>query len=372
MRVGVIRADLPGPIFLSDLEPVSRYNPAIEPRGQERYISRPTTTLVAAALSDSNWGAGATLNGSDISGSFPLAINGTNDDLKVKTSSAASFTTVLIANATYNTLADLVAAVNTALSGTGITARQNVTADGVALESDTYGVDSYIQNDTVANGSVANTPLGLADGAVRTMPSAADFFTACLPVGGPLDVSEATIIAVGAGTAANALSLVPASRGTRAALADVFAPQFIETPVALESFLVGNLADLLSANFNPDTRRHPALTNGAAIDVVADDGSTTFALTVPTVVSASLGVPVAGAVTIVGTGLGDAERNETVIKLTGDITTVISQVVLENAGGSVSDTAIVIPAALIVGAATTTTFVQVQVRQQVSSVVAVS
>ena len=72
--------------------------------------------------------------------------------------------------------------------------------------------------------------------------------------------------------------------------------------------------------------------------------------------------------TIAGTGLGSAERNETVIKFTGDVTTVISQQVLEAAGGSVADTAVVIPAALIPGAATTTTFAQVKVRQRASAV----
>lgn len=372
MRVGIIRGDLPGPIFLSDLEPVSRYNPAIEPRGQELYLGRPTVAEVEAALANSTSGAGAVLNGSNISGSFPLAINAGNDDLKVKTSAAASFTTVLIANATYNTLAELVTAVNAALAGTGITARQNVAGNGIALESNTYGVDSYIENDTVANGSVANTPLGLVDGSVRDMPSASDFITAALPVGGPLDVSSATLNGVGAGTNANALSLIPTSRGTLTGLANAIAPQLIETPVALDCFLVGNMADLLSANFNPDSRRNPALPNGAAIEVVEDDGVTPFSLTLPTVATATLNSPGAGDVTIAGTGLGDPERNETVINFTGDVTTTISQVVLENAGGSVSDTAIVIPAALIPGAATTTTFVQVKVRQRVSAVVAVS
>jgi hypothetical protein len=317
-------------------------------------------------------GAGATLAGSDISGSFPLAINGTNDDLKVKTSSSASFTTVSVANASYTTLTDLIAALNAALVGTGITARENVAGNGIALESDTYGVDSYIENDSVAGGSTSNTPLGLADGAVRDMPAVSDFITDSLPVGGPLDVSATTIKAVGSGTNSNALNIIPDSRGTVAAVADAIAPQFVETPVALDSYLVGNMADLLSANFNPDPRRQPALSNGAAIAVVEDDGSTSFSLTLPTVSSATLNSPGAGDITIAGTGLGDAERNETLIKFTGDVATVISQQLLESVGGSVSDTSIVVPASLISGAATTTTSVQVQVRRRVSSIAAVS
>jgi len=370
MRVGVIRGDLPGPVFLADLEPVSRYNPPTEPRGQERYISRPVTSVVEAALSNSTTGAGATLNGSDISGTFPLTIDATNDDLKVKTSATAAFTTVLITQAAYATLASLVAAVNTALTGTGITARTNVAGNGVALESNTYGVNSYIALDTVLNGSVANTPLGLTDGA-RTMPSAAAFIADCLPVSGPLDVTAVTIKAVGASTNSNALNLIPDARGTVTAVADALAPRLVETPKVLDSYLVGNMADLLSANFNPDPRRRPALSNGPAISVCSDDG-TAFSLTLPTTSSATLDSPTAGDVTIAGTGLGDPERNETVIKFTGDVTTVITQQVLEAAGGTVSDTAIVVPASLIPGAATTTTYAQVQVRQQVSLAVAVS
>lgn len=372
MRVGVIRGDLPGPILLADLEPVSRYNPPTEPRGQERYISRPTTAEIEEALADATTGAGAVLDGSDISGSFPLTVTpATDDDLKLRTApTPAPFVTYTIAGATYNTIPEYVAAINTALgSGSGITCRLNVLQNGIALESDTYGVNSFIENDDEAGGSNANVESGLADGDIRTMAPASDFITDCLPVGGPLDVSTATIVGVGgAASNANALALIPAARGTVTAIAGALAPQFIETPVALDSFLVGNIADLLSANFTPDSRRMPPLATGAAIEVVEDDGSTTFAATLPTITTSTLDSPTAGDVTIAGTGLGDPERNETVVKFTGDVETVVSQQVLEAAGGSVSDTAIVIPASLISGAATTTTSDQVKVRQRVSAV----
>jgi len=371
MRVGIIRGDLPGPVFLADLEPVSRYNPAIEPRGQERYVGRPTTAEIEAALSDSATGAGAVLNGSDISATFPLTITlGVDDDLLVRLSATpTAFTTATIAAAVYADLASLIVAVNAALAtaGLAITCRENVAGNGVALESDTYGVDSYIENDLDAN-STANPPLGLTSASTRDMPAAGDFITDCLPVGGPLDVSTVTVNAVGAVTNANALSLIPAARGTVTAIADALAPQLIETSAAIDSFLVGNIADLLSASYNPDPRRQPALVNGPAIEVVADDGSTTFTATIPTITTSTLNSPGAGDVTIAGTGLGDPERNETTVKFTGNVTRVIEQQVLEAAGGTVSDTAIVIPASLIAGATATTTFDQVKVRQRASAV----
>src|SRR5689334_10009939 len=103
MRAGVIRGDLPGPVFLSDLEPVSQYNPPTEPRGQNLYLSRPTVAEVEGVLANATTGAGAMIQGSDISGTFPVTITGANDDLKVRTSASASFTTVLLVQAAYAT-----------------------------------------------------------------------------------------------------------------------------------------------------------------------------------------------------------------------------------------------------------------------------
>jgi hypothetical protein len=373
MRVGVIRGDMPGPVLLSDLEPVSRYNPPTEPRGQEIYISRPTTTAIEAVLANSTTGAGAVLNGSDISGSLPLTIDGTNDTLLLKTSSAATFTTVTIAHASYSTFATLIAAIEAGVTAAGldILARANVAGNGIALESTIYGVDSYIENDTVANGSIGNTDLGLADGAVRTMVSAATLITDTLPVGGPLDVSTATINGSGTGTASSALSLIPSSRGTTTAVADAIAPRFWESTTAIDSFLVGDMAELLNANFNPDTRRLPPLVSGPAITVVEDDGSTLFGVahTLPIITTADLDTPGAGDLTITGTGLGSDEREETTVHLfnaTTGYSKTLLQKFIEAGGGSVSDTAVFIPAALIPGATVTTTTAQVRVRQRVS------
>lgn len=374
MRVGIIRGDLPGPVFVADLEPVSQYNPPTEPRGQDVYISRPTVAEVEGVLANATSGAGAVIEGSNISGSFPITITSSNDDFKVKTSAAASYTTVLIAQAVYANITTFVAAVNAALVGGGlaVTARQG-TGSGtrLAIESNAKGVNSYLAIDATAGGSVFNTPAGFgASAIVRTMPTAATYITALNPVGGTLNVSTATINAVGSTTATNALNLIPSTRGTQTALANAIAPQFTETSVAVESFQVGMLASLRSANFNPDTRRSPALVNGAAIAVVADDGSTTFTAPTPTVSSAVLS---GGIITITGTGLGNSERDEdTAVKLTGVINKRITQVQIERAGGSVSATSIVIPASLITGATTVTTSVRVRVRSLVSTLVAVS
>lgn len=382
MRVGVIRGDMPGPVFVADLESVSQYNPPTEPRGQNLYLGRPTVAEVEAALADPTTGAGATIEGGTIS--FNLTITGSsNDDLRLKTSAGAAFVTYTIAAATYTTLTDLIAAVNAAIAGSGITARENIAGDGIALESDTKGVDSYIELDTDANGSNANGDLALPDGDVRDMPSAADFIADLLPVGGPLDVSTSTIEAVGAGDNANALSIIPSDRGTVAALADAVAPRLAETPVVEDSYLVGMISELRSASFNPDSNR---LSDGAAIEVVEDDGSTPFTLALPNISAATLDSPGAGDVTIDGTNLasvGDptGERKDTYVTFFGTGTPgdgnvkklSLSQELIEANGGTVTATEIVVPAVLnTLGFATTTTTVQVQHRSHVSNVEALA
>jgi hypothetical protein len=363
MRVGIIRGDLPGAVFLGDLEAVSRYNPPTEPRGQERYINRPTVAKVEAVLADPVVGAGAVIQGSDIVGSLPITIDGTNDTLRLKTSAAASFTVMVIGHAVYTTLAALLAAINVALGHSGIVAFQGTgSGSRVALEGP-HGAASYIELDTVGHGSTANTILGLTNG-IRTMVPATTIITSCNPILGTLDVSTATLNGLGATTAALALSLIPAARGTDTAIADVIAPRFAETTVAVDSFLIGDMSELLNANFNPDTRRFPALTPGPAISVVQDDGVTPFVASLPVITSAVLA---AGHVTIGGTGLGDYTRDETVVKFTGAITVKLEQKAIVHAGGSVSPTSILVPASLIPGATVTTTSVRVQVRQRVSA-----
>jgi len=369
MRCGVIRGDLPGPIHLMDLEPVSQFNAPTEPKGQERTIGRPTTARLDAVLANATTGAGAVIQGSDISGSFPLTlVAATSDTLKVRTSASGAFSTVVIVAAAYASITTLVAAINVALKGTGVTAFTGVGSGGRVSFEGPHGASAYVETATVTHSAYAL--LGLT-ATSRTTPASATFITALNPISGTLDVSTATINAVGTSTNSNALSLIPSTRGTQAAIADAIAPKFVETAVAIDSFLVGMLSEYRSASYNPDSRRLPSLGAAAAISVVQDDGVTAFAPTLPVVSSATHDSPTSGALTIAGTGLGVYDRKETVVKLTGKVSKTLSQIVIERAGGSVAATAIVIPASLLAGLTVTTTSVQVKVRQRASLIVAV-
>jgi len=192
------------------------------------------------------------------------------------------------------------------------------------------------------------------------MPAATEYITACLPVGGPLDVSPATIGGTGAGTAPNALLYIPTTRGTVAGVANAIAPKFVDTDVATKSFQVGMISEGLSATYNPDPRRHPPLVSGAALSVVQDDGVTAFVAPVPNITNAQVNVPAAGDVTITGVGLGNEEIYATQVKFTGSGPKVLPHEIITAAGGTITATSIVIPAALIPGVAATTTSVQVR------------
>lgn len=382
MRVGVIRNDLAQAILLADLEPVSRYNPAIEPRGQERYVKYPESSSITALLLDSTVGAGAVAEGSDISGGFPLTITGSsNDVLRLSTTIGGTFTDYTLAAGSVADLTALLAVINAAIAGSGITARAGVgSGDRVALEGP-LGTSSQVEIDSTGNGSTANADLGFStSGVQRSMPGASDTLVVLSPPGGPLAIEDSDIDGIGSGSNANAFSLIPKTRGTHDALRDVVAPAFAETAVAIDSYLVGYISELANASFNPDPRRMPALANGAAVAVVADDGSAfSTDVTLPTITSATLDSPSAGDVTIAGTGLGGelggggaTGKQDTEVKFTGAISVKLSQVAIEQAGGSVGLTAIVVPASLIPGATTTTTSVQVKVRQRVSGVEALA
>lgn len=347
MRVGVIRGDTPGPLFMADLEPTSQTNFPVDPAGQTRYVSRPDLTIVGAAVAVAPAAIVAT---GDIT--FPLVIGGGNDTLLVTTDPLAFFTTVSIANAAYANLAALLVAVNAALvtAGVDVEAVQGVSSVRMDLLSTALGPDAYIENDTVANGSIANTDLGLPDGASWLVPSVTTTIAALLPVGGPLDVSSATILAL----VSPVLSAAEVST-----IADAIAPQFVDTDVAIKSFELGNLAGYLSAEYVPDPHRVPAMTAGPAITVVADDGTTLFTAPLPRISGAVHDTPNAGDITITGVGLANTERDLTVVEVIDPATgskylldqKVIRTTLTGGTQGVVSPTSIVIPKSLIGGAA---------------------
>ncbi len=344
MRVGVIRGDLPGPLFMADLEPTSQTNFPTETAGQTRYVSRPDLTAVGEALAV----APAVIVG-NANITFARVIDGTNDTLLLNTDGTGSFTTVTIAHASYATRVTLLAAINAALvvAGLDIEAIAGTTSVRISLQTTGTGAGTTIRLNTIGGGSSANTALGLPNGLTWLVPSAASAIASFLPVGGPLDVSSATILS----------TVSPVLDGTQVdAIADAIAPQFVDSIVAIQATLHGNIAGYLLSTYNPDPTRLPPIVNGAAITVVTDDGSTLFTPPTTAVSGAASDTPNAGDVTITGVYLATTEWNSSCkVKFTDvstGLTAVVEQVMINatvsgGTTGSVSDTSIVVPASLI-------------------------
>lgn len=382
MRVGVIRGDVPSPIFLADLEPTSGFNPPTEPFGQTRYVSRPDPTtltnyMAGVYASDSQDGAPAVTvpipAGKSGYGGVPAAVEGSaavtfpvtitlgvNDTLQFKNSSAASLTSVVVAAGSYATMTALLAALNAVMVPTGFgNATTDSTGTLVVIQSSIPGVGSYID---IGAGDI-NATLHLAAPVPSnpfTMPSATTIITDLNPVQSPpatgaINVSAANILAT--------LGAAPAAAG----VADLIAPKFSETEVAVQSFQVGNLSKYTELSWNPDSRRLPAIANGPAIQVVEDDGHTSFSSSslaaLPMVTAAVHNVPATGDITITGVGLGNVEAfSETVVVVRAASSTVtngsgvpqvritqalLNKTVTSGTQGSVSNTSIVIPASLL-------------------------
>ncbi len=345
MRVGVIRGDIPGPLFINDLEDVSQWNPPTEPRGQDRYLSRPDLTLVTAALAAN---IPASRKGTlDISGGVTVVL-GVSDVLQIRVDPLAGYTNCTVVAAVY-TAATFIVAVNAAIAASAmsglVTASLDETGLYFVLRTTAKGTGAYLGVNVLAT-STLNTLVGFANPAFAfTVPTAATVITTTLPVGGPLNVSTATLTTLlGGGTTA----------AERTAVADTIAPKFIETEVAIKSFQVGNLADLRNALFNPDPNRLPPIANGAAITVVQDDGTTPYTAPLTAITNAQLNVPVANWVTLTGFNLGRvANPRDTEVHFidesnlpTQNLPVILWGQQIVAAGGTIGTTSITIPPAL--------------------------
>ncbi len=345
MRVGVIRGDMPGPVFLADLEDVSQWNPPTEPRGQERYLSRPDLTLVGAALTDF---IPASRKGTlDISAGVTVVV-AVSDVLQIRVDPLAGYTSCTVVAGVY-TAAAFIVAVNAAIAASAmsglVTASLDETSKYFVLRTTAQGAGAYLGVNVLAT-STLNTLVGFANPAFAfTVPTATTVITTTLPVGGPLNVSDATLTTLLGGGITTA---------EKSAVADTIAPKFIETDVVTKSFQVGYLADLRNALFNPNPSAKPPLTPGPAITVVQDDGTTPFAAPLTVVTNGQIGVPLPNWVTVTGTNLGLTERPyETEVhfldesNLPGQNQPVIlpgRRIVAS--GGSIAPTTITIPPAL--------------------------
>lgn len=357
MRIGVIRGDLPQKIHLVGLEPISQFNPEIEPEGQEYYLARPTEDSVNRALAVVP--ASFESSGSIV---FPLVINGANQTLKLRQATSGAYTSVTVPAGTYNDIDELITAVQLGLNAAGVTVEADRGSTDVKLSlknTALFGAGTTLETDSVAGGSTFNTPAAFGAAArTFTVATAAAIIAATLPVGGPLDVRVVTLTPlIGSATAID-------DRGQ--VFADVIAPRVYQTSVVEDSLKSGVLSKLLSLSYTPNPVTLPA---GPAIVIVQDDGNTPLiSFGLPTIATAVL----AGNLTLTGTFMCDPETEEMVVSIAGVPPKKIYQRQITQAGGTVAASSIVVPASLLSGVAIATHSAKVQFRSFMSNSVVIS
>jgi hypothetical protein len=118
-------------------------------------------------------------------------------------------------------------------------------------------------------------------------------------------------------------------------------------------------------NFSAGKGKIKKLSDAGFISVVS---FTMADVAAPTITNAQLGVPGAGDVTITGTNLESLTPNTSTVLVTGTGGPLtLTQTAIIAGGGSVGNTSIVIPAALVPGVVAATTFVRVIADDQLSN-----
>jgi len=271
MRAGFVnRTDLPKGLYISDVENTSQRCFSSEPRGQSRYLSRPTDSELLAVLETV---APVTIRGSNTAATVDTTVaNGTK--LNIRNSASGSYIQVTVtSNAALpkTTIRDELNAEFIA-EGLGLTARISGT-NQITIDTTAKGPTAYVAiSATTPSTAALHTVLGLAAAATPGLSLAA-WRTAVYPTLTTINVSSATILAL------STFALLPAASQTAlvAAIQDIIAPEFIETGLVLLSFAYGILGKAADPTFQPGGDRI-GLTAGPALAILEDDGVTPYSI----------------------------------------------------------------------------------------------
>jgi hypothetical protein len=269
MRVGIIRDDLGPGIYTQDVESRVQRAFSMEPPGQSRNLRQPTDVELDELLGV--YGI-ISLVGSDTGATKDTS---SDDTLRIRAASGA-YQVITVTSGAATPVATVVNDLNLGFKNLGlpfvaaVVGTNQVQIDTVAPNN---GPDGVLDIDTIGNGSTLSTALGFSDGATLSGVTVSALQTAVYSGPTGIDVSSATIVALGTWAdlqAADSTALVDA-------IADSIAPSFVETGSALLSFAYGTFSKLQDATFQPGGDRS-GLPAGAAAGIVQDDGVTAFSL----------------------------------------------------------------------------------------------
>jgi len=274
MRIGVVRDDMGRGLHLDGLLPRNQYPYDSQVAGQSRVIRKPSDDELSAAVAGHP--APVALIGSDTNASVDTS---TNNTLRIRTNPGLAYTVIAVTSGATTAKTTIRDDLNTAFASNGLAVLASVDGSNrlvITSTSPNVGPRALIDIDTIANGSILNTPAGFTDGAtltgIATETLVSDIKTAVYPTSVTIDVSEATV--VGANAVFANLS-AGGKTALTAAIAELVAPYFVPTGDVLNSFANGKLATLRVAAFRPDGDRagYPA---GIAVAAVEDDGKTSI------------------------------------------------------------------------------------------------
>ena len=264
MRVGVVRTDLGNGIYFADLVSNIQRPQASSAPGQARTVRRPTDQELEDVLFDH---AVLSLRATDVAATVDTSVN---DTLRIRQVASGAFLVIVVTSGAGTAKTVIAADLNAAFVAAGLDLVANIVGtnqiqiDSVA--SDNSGPEAYVEIDTVGNGSTLNTAIGYAAGGViETGLTVAALQAAVYPGATTIDVSTATITALS--TFADLSAALQAALVL--AIADLVAPQLVETGNALLSFAQGSIATARAATFQP--HGYPA---GVGVAVVENDGVT--------------------------------------------------------------------------------------------------
>jgi hypothetical protein len=349
MFLVVIRSDLKNPLFISDVEPISQTNPTTEsPKGQDRYVSRPNRANIQKYLDAQGLNQLLTSSGWTSTG-WAGAYNSFTHNTGNTTALVNTLAAVALQQYTLTiTITGRTAGTVTATFGGGTTGAISNTTSVTFAASTTA--------------TLAVTPTTDFDGTVSVSVAveiAAALITATVPSyagGGGVPVVDISATAIKA-----IIGLAGATNAQVVAIQHMLGYHFVETDAVKKSVLAGNIHGYLSSSFNPDSRgdfTHPPATAGQAIKVVQDvDASSTstslFTVKTPIIT----GLTLSGTLTVAGSsgGLSGYGLYEPTVIILGSGARKITQAQILAAGGTVSDTSIVVPASLIAASPTVPT-----------------
>lgn len=274
MRVAAIRTDIQK-VYLNDIENTSQRCFSSEPAGQSRYLSKPTDAMLATVLA--TYGV---LSAKGATTTATVDTTGGANILRIRTKSTAAYSVIAVTIGATTSKVQIAADLNVAFTNLGLTVKATVLsgadANKIQLDTTVGGPSAFLQIDTAANGSTLNALLNAAWAAAPpnlTGLSVAALKAAVYPTATTVNVASATITALSTFATLQA----SASAALVTAVQDTVAPNLVETGPVLLSFAYGALSKLRSATYQPGAARI-GLAAGAAVAIVANDGSTAFTL----------------------------------------------------------------------------------------------